>query len=139
MIYACKIEKDKDMGYVASFPDLPNVNAFGASIGEALAMAKEAMDGAFECDLDLGLTFVYPKTEPNEKKGLYAVELSPKIEVAYKIFEARRGKTKTQVAKKAGISPQAYQRFETPKGSPSVETLYKIAAALGKKLEINFV
>lgn len=34
MIYACKIEKDKDMGYVASFPDLPNVNAFGASLGD---------------------------------------------------------------------------------------------------------
>lgn len=139
MYYACKIVKDKAMGFVASFPDLPNVNAFGSSIGEALAMAKEAMDGAFESDLDMGLNFIYPKTEPNEKKGLYAVELSPRIEVAYKIFEARRGQTKSHVAKKAGMTPQAYQRFETSKGSPTVETLYKIAAALGKKLEINFV
>ena len=119
MDYAAKIEKDKDMGYVVSFPDLPNVNAFGETREEAIKQAKDALDGAMECDL-------------------VAIQLSPRIEVAYKIFEARRGKTKAEVAKAAGFTPQAYQRFETPKGTPTVETLYKIAAALGKKLVIKF-
>ena len=138
MDYAVKIEKDEDMGFVASFPDLPNVNAFGESVDEALAQAKAALDGAMECDLEMGLSFVYPKTVPDKDRGLYAVGLSPRVEIAYKIFEARRGKKKAQVAKAAGMTPQAYQRFETPKGSPSVETLYRIANALGKRLEISF-
>ncbi|MBR4915803.1 MAG: type II toxin-antitoxin system HicB family antitoxin [Fibrobacter sp.] len=138
MDYAAKVEKDKKMGFVVSFPDLPNVNAFGRTQKEALAQAKDALDGAMESDLELGYTFVYPKTEPNPKKGLFPVALSPKVEIAYKIFEARRGMKKSQVAKAAGMTPQAYQRFETPNGSPSVETLYRIANALGKKLEISF-
>ena len=122
MDYAAKIEKDKDMGYVVSFPDLPNVNAFGETREEAIKQAKD----------------VYPKTMPDADKNLVAIQLSPRIEVAYKIFEARRGKTKAEVAKAVGFTPQAYQRFETPKGTPTVETLYKIAAALGKKLVIKF-
>ena len=72
-------------------------------------------------------------------KGLYPVELSPRIEIAYKLFEARRGQKKSDVARRANITPQAYQRFETPKGSPSVETLYKLAHALGKQLVVEFV
>ena len=39
MDYAAKIEKDADMGYVASFPDLPHVNAFGATRKECLVRA----------------------------------------------------------------------------------------------------
>ena len=139
MYYAVKIEKDKDMGYVATFPDLPNVNAFGSTKNEALREAKNALDGAIESDLELGLSFIKPKTLPDEDKGLWAVELSPRVEIAYKLYEARRGKKKNQVAKLAGISPQAYQRFETTKSSPSIETLYRLAHALGKQLVIDFV
>ena len=139
MNYAAKIEKDKDMSFVVSFPDLPNVNAFGDTQEEALKQAKDALDGAMECDLDLGNTMILPKTMPDSDKGLYPVELSPRIEIAYKLFEARRGQKKSEVARRANITPQAYQRFETPKGSPSVETLYKLAHALGKQLVVEFV
>lgn len=138
MNYAAKIEKDKDMGFMVSFPDLPNVNAFGDT-QEALKQAKDALDGAMECDLDLGNTMILPKTMANTDMGLYPVELSPRIEIAYKLFEARRGQKKSEVARRAKMSPQAYQRFETPKGSPSVETLYKLAHALGKQLVVEFV
>lgn len=139
MDYAVKIESDKDMGYVASFPDLPNVNAFGATRKECLEQAKAALDAAMECDLDAGNSFVMPTTVPDPDRGLMPVQLSPKVEIAYKLFEARGTMRKAQVAKAARISPQAYQRFETTKGSPSVETLYRLAAAMGKRLEISFV
>ena len=84
MDYAAKIEKDKDMGYVVSFPDLPNVNACGETREEAIKQAKDALDGAMECDLDMGYSFVYPKTMPDADKDLVAIQLSPRIEVAYK-------------------------------------------------------
>ena len=76
---------------------------------------------------------------PDSDKGLYPVELSPRLRIANKLFEVRRGQKKSEVARRAKISPQAYQRFETPKGSPSVETLYKLAHALGKQLVVEFV
>ena len=127
-------------GLLGDFPmAVGNVNAFGSTKNEALREAKNALDGAMESDLELGLSFIKPKTLPDEDKGLWAVELSPRVEIAYKLYEARRGKKKNQVAKLAGISPQAYQRFETTKSSPSIETLYRLAHALGKQLVIDFV
>ena len=69
MNYAAKIEKDKDMGFVVSFPDLPNVNAFGDTQEEALRQSKDALDGAMECDLDLGNTMILPKTMPDSDKA----------------------------------------------------------------------
>lgn len=83
MDYAAKIEKDKDMGYVFSFPDLPNVNAFGETREEAIKQAKDALDGAMECDLDMGYSFIYPKTKPDADKDLVANQLSPKLEITF--------------------------------------------------------
>ena len=88
MNYAAKIEKDNDMGFVVSFPDLPNVNAFGDTQEEALRQAQDALDGAMECDLNLGNTMILPKAMPNTDKGLYPVELSPRIETLYKLAHA---------------------------------------------------
>ena len=53
---------------MVSFPDLPNVNAFGDT-QEALRQAKDALDGAMECDLDLDNTLILPKTMPDSDKG----------------------------------------------------------------------
>lgn len=59
--------------------------------------------------------------------------------VAYAIFEARRGRTAAEIARKTSITRQAYGRLEDPKASLTVTTLEKFAKAVGKKLEINFV
>ncbi len=139
MYYAARLEKDRDMGYVVSFPDLPNVNAFGKTRAEALRMAKEALNGAMACDLEAGLAFAKPSTVPDIDRGLFPVELSVNVEVAYRLFEARRGMKKAEVARRAGITPQAYQRFETTKGSPSFDTVSRLAHAMGKELVWSLV
>jgi len=42
MVYHCTIEQEGDM-YIAQFPDMPNIQTFGTTLEEALAMAKEAI------------------------------------------------------------------------------------------------
>ena len=116
MNYAAKIEKDKDMGFVVSFPDLPNVSAFGDTQEEALKQAKDALDGAMECDLDLGNTMILPKTMPDSDKGLYPVELSPRIEIAYKLFEARRGQKKKRCGASRKHHPASVPAFRDSEG-----------------------
>ncbi|WP_066459385.1 helix-turn-helix domain-containing protein [Castellaniella caeni] len=60
------------------------------------------------------------------------------------ILQARReaGLTQAQVAERMGTKAPAVARLEnsliTGKHSPSISTLKKYAAALGKKLEIRF-
>lgn len=139
MYYSAKITKDKHSGFIVTFPDKENVFTTGETIQLALKNAEEALNVCMETELDLGMSLVEPKTAADADKKLFAVSVRPELEVAYRIFEARRGKTKQFVATSAGITKQAYQRFETPKGNPTVATLGRIAKALGKKLEIRFV
>lgn len=60
------------------------------------------------------------------------------------ILKARRetGLTQAQVAERMGTKPSAVARLEnalvTGKHSPSIATLQKYAAAMGKKLEVSF-
>ncbi|TAN68790.1 MAG: XRE family transcriptional regulator [Methylobacter sp.] len=61
------------------------------------------------------------------------------------ILSARReaGLTQAQVAKRMGTKPSAVARLESAlvsgKHSPSIDTLRKYAAAVGKKLEVHLV
>lgn len=74
MTYYCDIAKDEDGKYVVSFPDMDNVLTFGFDEHHALVMAKEALEGVLETDLDYGL----PIPEPHYIGG-YAVDVSPNI------------------------------------------------------------
>ena len=57
------------------------------------------------------------------------------------IVEARiaEGITQKELAERCGMKPANLSRLENGNGNPSVATLEKIAAGLGRKLEINFV
>ena len=50
----------------------------------------------------------------------------------------KSGKTQAQVAKEAGISEQAYQRYEYGKREPGVRTAIRIAHALKSTVEKLF-
>jgi predicted RNase H-like HicB family nuclease/DNA-binding XRE family transcriptional regulator len=136
MEYAAKI-KQNGKWWEVSFPDKPNVNTCGESLEHALEMAREALNGMLEGELEMEIPLVNPKTKSNTGKGLYAISVNPEIEIAYLIFGARQGKSKVQAAKALGISKEAYQRFETPLGNPTWETLNRVVKALGKRLEIR--
>ena len=51
----------------------------------------------------------------------------------------REGLTQQELARRSGIKPANLCRPENGNGNPSVAILSKIAAGLGRKLEIRFV
>jgi len=61
------------------------------------------------------------------------------ISVAQQIMEARlsAGLTRTQLGKKAGLPRQTILRIEQGEVSPTLQTLGKIAAALGTVLVVS--
>ena len=57
----------------------------------------------------------------------YPIEVSPKIAFAIELRKARAGHSQKEVAEKAGMTYQQYQRLENPhKTNPTLETLYKL-------------
>ena len=132
MVYYCTIEKEGDE-YIAQFPDMPNIVTCGFTTEEALAMAKEALDGCLEADVSQGN--IIP--EPICKKG-HPVIVANHINVALQLRELRGEQSQSDIAKKLGLSYQAYQRLENPrKSNPTIKTLERIAHVFGRELSVR--
>ena len=85
-------------------------------------MAKDVLNGVLASHLDNG----FPISEPKYAGG-YPIEVSPKVAFAIELRKARANHTQKEVAEKAGMSYQQYQRLENPhKTNPTLETLYKL-------------
>jgi antitoxin HicB len=132
MVYHCTIEKG-GTEYIAQFPDMTNIVTCGFSHEEALAMAKEALDGCLEADISQGNTI----PPPAYKEG-YPITVASHIAVALQLRELRGNQSQTDIARKLGLSYQAYQRLENPrKANPTIKTLEKIAHAFGRELTVS--
>lgn len=138
MNYIAKFFKDGD-GIGVEFPDVPGAFTCADTMDEARDMARDVLNGVLSVMLDRKDPLPVARTKADPRKGLEAVPVDDRLAVAYTIFEARRGKSAAEVARKMGISRQAYQRLEDPKASLTVATLIKAAKALGKQLDISFV
>lgn len=138
MNYIAKFFKDGD-GIGVEFPDVPGAFTCADTMDEARDMARDVLNGVLSVMLDRKDPLPVARTKADPRKGLEAVPVDDRLAVAYTIFEARRGKSAAEVARKMGISRQAYQRLEDPKASLTVATLVKAAKALGKQLDISFV
>jgi len=132
MIYHCTIEQEGGE-YIAQFPDLPNIVTCGFSHEEALAMAKEALDGVLAADIAHGLD-----VPPPAFAGGNPVAVANHIAIALQLRTLRGDQSQTEIARKLGLSYQAYQRLENPKrANPTLKTLERIAGAFGKELSVT--
>jgi len=132
MVYHCTIKKEGNE-YIAQFPDMTNVVTCGFTRDEALAMAKEALEGCLESDISHGKEI----PPPTYTEG-YPVTVASHIALSLRLRELRGGQSQTNIAQKLGLSYQAYQRLENPrKANPTVKTLEKIAHVYGKELSIS--
>jgi antitoxin HicB len=134
MTYYCTIEKERDE-YIAQFPDMTNIVTCGFTHEEALAMAKEALDGCLEADISQGNAI----PPPVYGEG-YPVPVASHIALALRLRELRGEQSQTDIARKLGLSYQAYQRLENPrKANPTIKTLERIAHVYGRELNISIL
>jgi antitoxin HicB len=132
MVYYCTIEKKGDE-YIAQFPDMTNVVTCGFTHEEALAMAKEALEGCLEADISHG-----NEIPPPSYTDGYPVSVASHIALSIKLRELRGSQSQTDIARKLGLSYQAYQRLENPrKANPTIKTLEKIAHVYGRELNVS--
>lgn len=67
--------------------------------------------------------------------------LEPEFAIIRAMIEAREhdGLTQKQLAERSGITQADISRLENGNANPSIRTLKKLAAALNRKLKIEFV
>jgi antitoxin HicB len=137
MEFYARIRKVKGDHFVV-FPDFPHINTYGLTHLHALEMAEEALNAVLVVDFDR--QFTLPKASPYlGKRGYFPITVYPHIALAYELKLLRKKAPQIEIAKKLGISYQAYQKLENPrKCNPTVKTLEKIGMALGKRLVVAF-
>lgn len=128
MTYNCDITL-QDNWYIPKFPDMTNVLTCAETKEGALEMAKDALNGVLEVDLEHEL----PIPEPSYRGG-HPVEVEPRIALAINLRKARASRSQKEIAALVGISRRQYRKLETSqKSNPTLDTLCRLQKALGQK------
>jgi DNA-binding phage protein/predicted RNase H-like HicB family nuclease len=123
---------------LAEFLDAPGCQTFADSEAKLRAAAKEALEGWIEAHLDDGDAPPRPR-RPRARADVWAVEVDAALSVAVQLRWARQdaGLSQAQVAKRAGVSQQQVAKLERPGSNPTIETVMKVARALGVRFVVH--
>lgn len=134
-------ESDPDMINVEGCGPLDGVITFGHGMEEAMANAQEALTGFLASLVEHGEPLPRPEeARPDSVTGrVYPVEPEPEVAIPILLRWAREEAHLTQgdVAKRLGVSYQAYQKLERPGANPTIKTMKKAARVLGWELELG--
>ncbi len=139
MVYNCRLIPDTDSeGFIVTFPDIPGVVTEGDTKDEALYNAWEALNGVLESMVSRGLPL--PEGKAGDDEHLFPINVESHIITAWELRKLRGDLPQSEIAKRLGLTYQAYQRLENPiKGNPTIKTLEKVAKVFGKRLVISMV
>jgi antitoxin HicB len=128
--YPATLETQEDGSCLVQFVDLPDTFTEGKTEEEALFNAAEVLSGMLAWRLE------NEKDVPPPTLNLEAHYIAPdaKTQAAMLIRLARGERSLADLARSLATSWPAAQRLEDPTHWPSLKTLERAAAALGKRL-----
>lgn len=135
--------------FLVEFPGLQGCLTEGATFGEAILNAREALNAWLESNYERNLNVKDPEVclklaRKNFKKGILAkIPVNSVLALAYQMRFSRKNdgnKSLQDLAELMNISQQNYSKvFENPRANPTVETIEKYLNELGYFLEINLI
>ena len=132
--YPATLEAQKDGTYLVRFVDLPNTFTEGQTKEEALFNATEVLSAM----LALRVDEMKDVPAPSQKvKGAHYIAPDAKTQAAMLLRWARGERTLSDLARTLETSWPAAKRLEDPSHWPSLKTLDRAAAALGKRLVLT--
>ncbi len=137
MQYHVRLEKE-GRSWNAIFADAPGCVTYGRSRAQAMAAAREALEGWLEAHLVDGRA---PPRPAKTARNAEPVEVDPQLGLAIELRWARQeaGLSQTELASRVGVSQQQIAKLEKPGANPSIATLRKVAAALGVRVQLELV
>jgi antitoxin HicB len=132
--YPAKIEKQPDGSFFVQFVDLPDTFTEGQTEEEALFNAAEALSAMLAWRLDEAQDVPVPSAKI---KGAHYIAPDAKTQAAMLLRLARGERSLSDLARALETSWPAARRLEDPTHWPSLKTLERAAAALGKRLVLT--
>ena len=134
--YPCTIVPDEPTGFLVQFVDIEEAFTAGETLEEAVFNASEVLTGILSYRLDNKIEIPLPS---ETQAGQYAVAPDTATQTAMLIRQSRKDRSLSDLARTLGTSWPAAQRLENPHHSPNLKQLERAAAALGKRLVLEFV
>jgi len=134
--YPCTMVPDEPSGFLVQFIDFEEAFSGGATEEEALFNASEVLTSVLSYRLDNKIEVPLPS---DLQPGQYAVAPDTATQTAMLIRQTRKDRSLSDLARALGTSWPSAQRLENPHHSPNLKQLERAAAALGKRLVLEFV
>lgn len=134
--YPVALARDESGELRAVFRDLPEILTWGEDEAEALAAAADALEVAVGGLMDRGRD-VPPPSPP--VPGEHLVVLPAQLAAKLAVWRAWRenGISKSELARRLGITETEARRILDPKHATKLPTLDAAARALGKRLVVD--
>lgn len=132
--YPATVERQPDGSYFVQFVDLEDTFTEGQTQEEALFNAAEALSAMLAWRLDQSKDVPAPS---KKVKGAHYIAPDAKTQAAMLLRLARGERTLSELARALETSWPAAKRLEDPTHWPSLKTLERAAAALGKRLVLT--
>ncbi len=132
--YPATIEKQDDGSFLVRFVDLPDTFTEGKTEDEAVFNAAEVLSAMLAWRLDEAKDVPPPS---QKLKGARYIAPDAKTQAAMLLRLARGERTLSELARALATSWPAAKRLEDPTHWPSLKTLDRAAAALGKRLVLR--
>ena len=132
--YPATIEAQTDGSFFVQFIDLPDTFSEGRTEDEALFNAAEALSAMLAWRLDEAKDVPAPTAKT---KGARYIAPDAKTQAAMLLRLARGERSLSDLARALETSWPAARRLEDPTHWPSLKTLERAAAAMGKRLVLT--
>lgn len=132
--YPATVEAQADGSFLVRFVDLADTFTEGQTREEALFNASEVLSAMLAWRLDEAKDVPAPSLKV---KGAHYIAPDAKTQAAMLLRLARGERTLSDLARTLQTSWPAAKRLEDPTHWPSLKTLDKAAAALGKRLVLS--
>ena len=132
--YPATVDRQPDGSFLVRFVDLDDTFTEGQTKEEALFNAAEVLSGMLAWRLDEGKDVPPPS---QKVKGAHYIAPDAKTQAAMLLRLARAERSLSDLARALDTSWPAAKRLEDPRHWPSLKTLDRAAAALGKRLVLT--
>jgi DNA-binding XRE family transcriptional regulator/predicted RNase H-like HicB family nuclease len=122
---------------LVEFPDCPGCQTFAEPKEDIEERAAEALTGWLEANLAAGDAPPEPRKKPRGTAIAVSVPETLAVKLKFRWARHRAELTQAELARRAGVTQPMIAKLEDPDSNPTLETMTKVAAALGKYLDIN--
>ena len=132
--YPATVEAQEDGRFFVQFLDFPDSFTEGHTMEEALFNASEVLSAMLAWRVDENKTIAGPG---QKVEGTHQIAPDAKTQAAMLLRLARGERSLSDLARALETSWPAAKRLEDPTHWPSLKTLERAAAALGKRLVLT--